>query len=165
MANGHTWTDEQKADALARYVVEGLSAAARATGIPSGTIASWASRTPGMQTLASENRERMAAALEACELKWQSHKVELVQQFAGLADAALAMAHDNVESGNVRNVKDAITSAAIAVDKAQLLSGGATGRIEHGDANGELAAEVARLVEERRSVAPGTVSLDSRRTA
>ncbi len=165
MAEKRTYTDEERADALARYVSDGLAAAAKATGIPSGTIASWATRTDGVRSLAHENKERMRAALEASDLRWQAHKVDLVKQFAGMVEVAIAMAHDSAEDGNVRDMQGALTSAAIATDKAQLLSGGATGRIEHSDADGELAAEVARLVEERRAVAAGAVPMDSRRTA
>lgn len=128
MANGRTYTEEQRAEALGLYVREGVGAASRTTGIPQGTIASWAHRTPGMQTMAAEKRAQTAAALEERALQWQARKANLADQFAAIADTMLAAAFDHSENGNPRDVKDAVMAAAIAVDKAQLLTGGATSR-------------------------------------
>lgn len=132
MSNGTLWTDEQKAEALAIYVDSGPAAAGRLTGIPSGTIASWAARTPGLQRM---HAERTAAATiafqEQAALLWSETKAELVTTLAGLATSFAHAVHDALESGNLRNAKEGMLALAIATDKAQLLTGGATGRQEH----------------------------------
>lgn len=55
----HVSRETNKGVALAIYVDSGPAAAGRLTGIPSGTIASWAARTPGLQRM---HAERTAAA-------------------------------------------------------------------------------------------------------
>jgi transposase-like protein len=126
-----TYTQEQRAEALALYVSDGLGAASRTLNIPQGTIASWAHRTPGIQTLAAEKREQTAAMLEERALHWQARRADLAEQFGAIADTMLAAAFDYSEAGRPRDVKDSVMAAAIAVDKAQLLTGGATSRTDH----------------------------------
>lgn len=129
MAERRTYTEEQRAEALTRYVQDGLGAASRALSIPQGTIAAWAARTPGMQTMAAEKRDQTAAAIEARRQAWETRRADLQEQFAAFADTMLAAAFDHAEADRVRDAKDAVTAAAIAVDKANLLAGGNTSRV------------------------------------
>lgn len=160
------WTDEDKANALALYTEhESLAVATAMTGIPKSTIQYWAQEAG----LPAYNTEKTAAAVkqsvENRAARWEERRAELANKIGVLAEIAVNKAAQYLVDGDAASAQKAATTMGIAIDKAQLLTGQATGRIEHGDANGELAAEVARLVEERRSVAPGTVSMDSRRTA
>ena len=129
------WTEEQRASALTIYVQQGAAAASRLTGIPSGTIKSWANRTPGLQPLREETRRDLTqAAVEErtrqASLSWAERKVGLIDQLGGIAEALLDCAADMIEDERPREAKEALVGAAIAIDKCQLLSGGATGRQE-----------------------------------
>lgn len=146
-----TYTDAEKAEALALYAEVG-GEAARRTGIAIGTLQSWASRA-GVQAPASET---MALAVEASLVSLAERKARLA---AGLMDdiarlraqlfaptterkvVTLAGPHGlgatwetaDVELDHPRftDQKAIMTSIAIAVDKVQILTGEATERIDH----------------------------------
>lgn len=129
MAEKRTYTEEQRAEALTLYVREGVGAASRTLGIPQGTIASWAARTPSVHTATAQKRASTAAMLEERRQAWETRRLDLQEQFAAAADVALAGFFDSFEAGAFRDAKDAMTSAAIATDKANLLAGGSTSRV------------------------------------
>lgn len=160
------WTDEDKQNAVNLYTEhQSLAVATAMTSIPKSTIQHWAQEAG----LPAYNTEKTSAAVkqsvENRAERWEERRAALADKIGVLAEIAVNKAAQYLVDGDTMDAQRAATTMGIAIDKAQLLTGQPTGRIEHGDANGELATEVARLVEERRSVAPGTVSLDSRRTA
>lgn len=73
MAKRRTYTDEQKAEALATYRLHGPSIAEKLHDIPRKTIASWASRT-GVQTIRTG---RTRAAVEARTVDLKARRQEL----------------------------------------------------------------------------------------
>lgn len=83
MSRRRTYTDEQKAEALALYAEVGPAEAARRTGIAAGTIASWASRTTAEvdampdPSVATARRAQMAANVEAAVLGLEERKARL----------------------------------------------------------------------------------------
>lgn len=134
------WTDDQRNQALAVYVTDGPAAAAAATGIPRGTIASWAHRA-GVHSVATE---KLTTALELQHLTLAARRAELAERLYAEAGALLdqlwtpATVHSFDKDGGFhtgeldeptfRDKQAIVTSAAILVDKAQLLSGEATER-------------------------------------
>lgn len=165
MPERRQYSDEERATALSRYVQEGAAATSRALNIPTGTLCSWAFRAGVQSPIARENLERMRAAIETRQRAWEDRRAHLLDQWGGIAAVATESTLDLLEDGNVRSAKDAATVAAIATDKAQLLSGGATSRIEAVDANTAILADIERLLEERRSVATSPIQVASHSTS
>lgn len=146
------WTDEQRAEAL-QLVRDGVSVRdieAR-TGIAKSVVARWA-RDAGID---SPRAEQTAAATEATKLAWAQRRATLVDRFGEVAEKLLDRIEDDEQA---RDAKDLMTAAAIAVDKAQLLSGGATSRHEQLDAQRrrDRVEELADELEQRRRVKDGT---------
>lgn len=131
MPDKRVYTDEDRANALAIWTDSGAAAASTITGIPAGTIACWASRR-GLQRFGPERTRAAVEALQhQADQTWAEKRAELVHKLAGFADAALEAALDSLEDGNLRMAKEGMLAVAIAVDKTQLLTGGATGRHEN----------------------------------
>jgi transposase-like protein len=129
-----SFTDEQRAEALALYAEVGAAEAARRTGIAAGTIQSWASRS-GVATACNE---RTAAAVEAAQQQWAQRRVAMVHEMGRVAAKALRVAENNLDAGSANKAKDAATTMAILVDKAQLLGGDATARHESRELRNQL---------------------------
>lgn len=104
MKEKRRYTDEQRAEALAALQANGggIPLTARQLGIPENTLRSWAR---GL---------RHPEATQMCEEK----KLPLAERFESLAHSLLDHADKNLKD---LNAKDAVTSAAIAVDKMRLL--------------------------------------------
>lgn len=176
-----TYTGEQRHTALAVYAEHGAAEAARQTGIPRGTISAWASRQhpadPG-DTAAMERRAQLADAHEV-------QRLTLTQRRALLADLLLAEAERCVRDARrpymVHSWKDGqivtgtlpkppalerqrlISAAGDAVERAQLLTGGATSRPELLADPAERRVRVGRLrdeVAERRRLRDGGEPVD-----
>lgn len=119
------YDDATKAEAVALAVEVGKAEASRRLGINAGTIGSWMSRA-GVATVAAENTR---AATEVRKAKWEERRVEMVHEIGEIASMALDRVRDELgDDGKLRDAKDAATTMAILVDKAQLLSGGHTAR-------------------------------------
>lgn len=143
------WTPDQKAEALRIYATQGSGPAASQTGIPMGTIRSWALRT-GVAASCTEQRR---ATVEASRLHWAERRGVMVEEIGAVAHMALAQTVQALEEGKTRDAKDLATTMAILVDKAQLLSGGATSRSEHADPRARVAHLKDELAERRRQTA------------
>lgn len=138
MARRH-YSDADRATALAVYdSTEGsdhrLRRAARDAGVPFTTLRRWV-----------EGRENAAPA----ELRTEKQEA-LADAFERVARRALAYAEtimDGVEPDG-RLLQPSITGAAIATDKAQLLRGEATSRVETSDTDAvdRRAAGILRMV-------------------
>lgn len=151
-----------KTRALAIYVERGPRDAAAETGVPVGTISSWAKRA-GLQSQAGEN---LAAAVEARSLRLELKRSELAERMydesaklldqlwrpttyfkivtVGTGDGTsdVAVGRAEVEQPTFRDQQAIMTSVGIAVDKAQLLSGEATERSEANGGPFDLEAEL-----------------------
>lgn len=156
------WTDEQKQHALDLYREHGVQHAAAETGIPRGTISSWAKRA-GVQTVAPEN---LAAAVEARSLRLELRRGELAERLyaetgklldqlwqpttyvkivtvgTGEGTSMVAVGEAEVPQPTFRDQQAIMTSVGIALDKAQLLSGEATERSEANGSPFDLEAEL-----------------------
>jgi transposase-like protein len=136
-----SYTPEQRTQALELYRTDGPRAAAATTGIPPGTISAWATRA-GLQTDCVENA---AVRVQAAQLKWEERRLDLANGIGELAAVARDRALEEARNGKPRDAQALATTMAIAVDKAQLLTGAATSRHEHVDS---IDAAVERLEHE-----------------
>jgi transposase-like protein len=120
---------ELRAAVLADVPTLGVSGAARKHGVGKATASRWADEA-GIGTI---RNEQTAAATEARRVEWEERRTAMIPRIGATADLALTRTTEALEAGNGRNAKDAATTMAILVDKAQLLSGGQTSRygMEH----------------------------------
>lgn len=117
------WAPDVRERALAIYLERGPAEASRQTGVPKGTIAAWAHRK-GLQTLAPEN---LARAVETSEARRELHLAELAEDLVVIARDRAKRLRQSITADSEREIAQVM---AIAIDKAQLLTGKATVRIE-----------------------------------
>lgn len=168
------YTDDERAAALELYVEHGAAETARRTGIPDGTLQSWAHRA-GLKSVATETT---AVAVEAAMVSLAERKATLASDL--LADAQKLRAQlfaptttrkpmtvsDGAHLGSHVEVVDVdldqptfaeqtriMTSIAIAIDKVQILTGQATEITEHRHVD-QVDAELQRLTAELAVVDP-----------
>lgn len=169
------WSDEQKAEALRIVAEVGIGEASRRTGIPTGTVASWASRT-GVTT---PNPGATAKLVEANAVAWAERKVELAhrlvgdlerlrqQLFAPCVERRVVSLYRGPAEGSTIEIVDVhrdqptfaeqkaiMTTFAIGVDKVLLMLGEATERIETTappQRTPEVEAELAKVIQLREA--------------
>lgn len=118
MAGRRRYTRAEKVAVIAAAAATSNLAASEASGVPESTIRRWLD-DPEMAKLRDNAREAMAdEALVVARLAWNA-----------LAGAIRTGALDG---------RDLVMAAGMATDKAQLLTGGATGRTETRDITGTL---------------------------
>lgn len=133
-----SYTDEDKAAALALYAEQGPAEVERQMGIPKATVCNWG-RAAGVETV---RNERTAAAVEAVKVDAAARKAGLVDKLLRLADAALDVELAKLVGSDLRDVVGARTRA---IHDLQLLSGEATGRTEVTERGASIDDEVKRL--------------------
>lgn len=146
------YTDEEKQEALELYRQHGPADASRRTGIKSATIRSWAHRNG---EAGSEGAEQTRAATETARLSWAQRRAELTDETGAVAAAILDRIKVSRRSSDARALAQAFS---VLIDRAQLLDGGATSRVEVSDPE-DLAARVRGLRDDlaaRREKAAGT---------
>lgn len=102
------YTRRQKAAAVVAASVDSVTAASEATGIPESTIRYWRD-SPRFAELRAKTREDEAAGFKVLIHMAQARLAELIPSM---------------------EARDLVILAGVATDKAQLLSGQATGRTE-----------------------------------
>jgi len=145
-----TYTDAEKAEALRLYVEVGPNEAGRRTGIDPGGITRWA-KAEGLATLTAKTETTLSELRARMELKkarladgflddaeWlrqqiRQPSVEKVVKTVGTGKGMTVTEIVDVEfdEPTAATKKTLLTAAAIAVDKAQILTGGPTERTEH----------------------------------
>lgn len=145
------YTDDERAEALRLLAQVGKAEAARRTGIPSGTIASWGSRL----SVAAPSVEAQLPALQAKATTIAQRKAALAERMLGKAEAILGQLDASVVEKHVKVVsmghaqgssveivdvtydrpptadqKRIVDTVAVLVDKIQLLTGDVTARTE-----------------------------------
>lgn len=178
-----TWTDEQRDEALLLYADHGVAVAAERTGIPRGTIASWARRAGvaggvGINSEAVQARSAMrrASALDrrtdiAAGLLDDVARLR-AELFAPVVHRKVVTVNDGPTHGSHVEIVDVeldspiptdkkalMTTIAIAVDKALLLLGEATERVE------QLGGSSHNDIENRRTTAAGALDELAQRRA
>lgn len=148
-------TDAERAEALAVYAEVGLAEAHRSTGIPKPTLHRWAVAA-GLDTSEvverSVERNRVAAQASAAARTYEAEafRTEMVTQLAEVARKAVAKELEVLaqESPSLDKIVGARTRA---IHDLQLLTGAATGRTELTERAPEVEAELARVLQMRRS--------------
>lgn len=114
------------------------------------TLSRWASAEGIEVTQRQEAKTREAT--EAAKRKWAEVRAEIADQSGDAARRLLAVISDAIDSGDLaittaRDAKDAATAMGILIDKAQVLTGGAS------DITGHLGLQ-AQVLEQARTQAP-----------
>lgn len=143
------YTDDQKAEALHLLAEVGLGESARRTGIPPGTVASWGHRN-GVE---SPPTDTVAALVEQRKESWQIRKIALGERLGRICEKAAQRIEERLDADTIHGIRDLSGSIAILVDRAQLLTGGATSRTETVERTPEAEAEVAQVLEQVRRAA------------
>ena len=146
-AKSPTYPPHEREKALAIYQEEGPGAASRQTGIPRGTISSWAKRAG----VAGPNAERTKAPTEAAK-EWARRRVSLRDLSGQAAEEFLAEARAKKQS-NARAATDHMRSFSIAVTTANVLAGQTAGERAESQSHEEIDAEVTKLLDETMSAA------------
>lgn len=139
MTTTRRWSAEVRSEALGIYLADGAAAAAQRTGVPASTVRRWAHEA-GQQT---ERARTTVEATQAAAMRWAERRAVMVEEMGHVAQEALAQTWEAIHAGNARDAKDLATTMAILIDKAELLSGGATSR--------EKRVDPATLVAEART--------------
>ena len=122
-----TYTEEEKARAVALAIEVGQYRAAKDLGIPRTTLAHWLSLAGATGT--DDGRKRLEAANEARDIRIAEKRSIIMEGFADLAIVCINYAKD--PGTLARDVKDYTISAATSLDKLMLMMGEATSRDEH----------------------------------
>jgi transposase-like protein len=141
-----SYTPEQRADALRLLAEVGKAEAARRTGIPSGTIASWGNRN-GVRAPSVEACQK---AVDTAALTVTERKALLADRLGVVASKAVAKLEELIDTDRV-GAKDLVVAITSAVDRMQLLTGEATSRVEQTigaapERTPEQEAEMARVL-------------------
>ena len=128
------WTPDEKARAVEVYVEsanlgEAQRAVARDDGTAPGknTIKRWAEvagHDPAEITERADHKTQQAT--RAAEMLWQDRRAAMLHEIGATADDALTICGWFLAAGAPGKAKDAATTMAILIDKAQVLSGDAT---------------------------------------
>lgn len=153
MSPAKKWPDDVKATALDVFAREGCPAASKATGVPEGTIRSWAKREGERAgtRLAQRNGVEVDVVRSASVVPWRDRREPLVRDLGDAVVETLDEVRTAVKGGRLRDARDGAVTLGILVDKAQLLSGLATGRSESLSMSlggSELARKIAELEQE-----------------
>jgi transposase-like protein len=146
-----TYTPEQREEALRLVAEHGPAEASRRLTIPAGTVRSWAWRY-GVATPVPES-ERTRAATDAAKLSWAQRRLELAKETGAVAADLLERIREATKAADVRSLASGF---GVLVEKAQLLDGAVTERVEISD--GERRERVAAMRDEiaaRRSAKSG----------
>lgn len=164
-----TYTDEQRNEALALVAELGQAEAARRTGIPFGTIASWGHRAgvsapdPSAMKAALEHKANTIAERKgALAVKMLDHAERMLGQLtapitekvvkvvslganAGSETEVVTVEYDQPPTGDQKRIVEAV---GILVEKIQLLTGEATARIEQTGAEPAQRSHLVSVVDQ-----------------
>lgn len=141
------YPEAAKQEALRLLAEVGPHEASRRTGIPIGTIASWGHRH-AVKAPPVASVERMVAG---AQVEWARRKVQLGERLGGLAEDIAARIQQRIDVDKVTGVRDLAATMAVVIDRAQLLTGGATSRSEVVERTPESEAELAKVLQLVRS--------------
>lgn len=151
MTRGATYPPEERATAVSLYQQVGPAEASRQTGIPQRTILEWA-KAEGV--IAQANQERTAEAravnAERVAVAWGDYREQEAAAAGATANFTRQALRRSVEAGESRAARELAVVYGILIDKAELLSGKATSRIEVW-AESQMAVELEEMVNEVRA--------------
>lgn len=137
-----SWPEEVKQRALALYLEGGVASASAATGVPRGTIASWASRACLVDQQQANTNRSTAAAVERRTRAVEERREVLVAKLGELAELGVDWALERVADPKAEvSLRDVIGAMTRAIHDLQLLSGAATSRPDLSSLSAEERAE------------------------
>lgn len=119
------YTDEERALCRAVYEARGAKEAAGECGIKLNTVRGWVSRY-GWR-VSTNRRDELRENAGNAAIEWNARRTALANELGGAAERTLQVITNALEAGTV-TTDQAIRAIAVLIDKAQLLSGGATTR-------------------------------------
>ena len=126
-----TYTDTQRDEAIQLYVDVGTAQAVRQTGISGTTIKRWAAQAgKTVQTNTQKTTTARAAATQRITIQWSDYRA---QEATAAGSAATRLRRQVVEASDAENanlLRARTIAYGVLIDKAELLSGQATERIE-----------------------------------
>jgi hypothetical protein len=134
-----TYTGAEREEALRLYRDLGPAETGRQLDIPAGTVRQWALRAGLTDSRHATARAGTAAARQT----WAQRRAEMTVRLGEIAAEFLERA---IKASKSRDSINYMGSASRAIDRAQLLDGGATGRLEVSEP--EARAEVRRMRDE-----------------
>lgn len=143
------YTPEQRQQAVALYQQVGTAETSRQTGIPTRTILTWASEAGAVAHAGREKTaEARAASAERVVADWADYRSREAAAAGATANRLRRELVERMEAGAAgRDVQAMAIAYGIMVDKAELLSGNATSRIETW-ATSELDRDLRSLIAE-----------------
>lgn len=161
---GKRYTDDERQAAMDLAATRGYRYAADESGVPIGTLKSWMRRA-GRQ-VQPERRAQLDAQIQASSLTWEARRLTLANELGEVAALALKRTRELIEGQDadggmlvrqgpggklvyvtMHDARAGALTAATLIDKAQLLSGGATARTESMDAAMERALDALDKLE------------------
>lgn len=140
-----TYTDAEKAEALALYAEVGAAEAARQTGINRGTIVSWASRN-GVAADATPNLLKATEVAAARRTFVATEfRARMVETLAKVAEKAAAVELERL-AGSKATLHEVVGARTRAIHDLQLLAGEPTDRSERVTVD-SIDREIERLFE------------------
>lgn len=141
------YTDDQKRQAVDLVIKHGLDHAHELLDGPHRrSLIRWTTNA-GHDPVRPQDRAKTDQARRANHDRWEELRATMADRSGTVASRILDMcaAHlDELEPRNTRDLKDLATTAAILIDKAQLLDGHATSRHEMVEADRERLLDTAR---------------------
>lgn len=147
-----TYTDTQRTEAVTLYQQAGGSEASRQLGIPRRTILDWA-KASGVVAQADQEKttEARAVAAERVTTAWADYRSREATAAGATASRARQSLLRLIDADEGRAAQSMAVTYGILIDKAELLSGNATERIETW-ASSELDRSLRELVDEMEEV-------------
>ena len=136
------YPDDVQARAVLLYLEYGAKEASRRTGVPVGTVSSWASRAD----VAITRERRINAHVDMLKATAEERRARLADRMLDLAEMATDQAQQLVGDASLRDVVGMWTRA---VHDHQLLSGAATTRTEQVAPVEAAHAQIDELIERR----------------
>ena len=151
-----SYTDTEKAEALNLYDEHGTAEASRRTGISGTSIKRWAAQAGRVvQTSTQKTATARAANAARVQQAWGDFREGEALSAGAAASVVRKALLAAVENLSARDARELAVTYGILIDKAELLSGNATERIEHW-AESEVDAELRRLVTEMETRVRGS---------
>lgn len=145
---GRRWPKEVRERAVELYAEHGTSVTARILQeegfrVPPNTVAQWASRAGVVRSTS----ERTRAATTVSAERWALRRVRLADELGEIAEMVAKAMKTAIGEDQLSKARDGAGTLAIAIDKAQLLSGDPTRRTETVGTREYLAAKARELDE------------------
>lgn len=142
------YTAEKRAETLRLYQEHGTSQTVKLTGVPARTLLTWA-KTAGVtaQAGAEKTRAAQAVAAERTATVWADFRQQEALHAGAAANQMRRATLQASEDGDAGLLRARVIAYGIFVDKAELLSGQATERIEVW-AQSELDRDLHSLIDE-----------------